>query len=44
MIVCWRDLQLPMQLVPIITNVMSSNPAHPWRGVLDTTLCEKVCQ
>jgi len=27
-IVCWLDLQLPMQSVPIITNVVSSNPAH----------------
>ena len=26
MIVWWLDLQLPMQSVPITTNVMSSNP------------------
>jgi hypothetical protein len=26
----------------ITTNVVSSNPAQ--RGVLDTTLCDKVCQ
>ena len=24
----WLDLQLPMQSVPITTNVVSSNPAH----------------
>jgi hypothetical protein len=24
----WLDLQLPIQLVPITTNVMSSNPSH----------------
>ena len=28
-----------MQSVPITINVVSS-----WRGVLDTTLCDKVCQ
>ena len=28
MIVCWLDLQLTMQSVPITTNVVSSNPAH----------------
>ncbi len=27
-IVWWLDLQLTMQLVPITTNVVSSNPAH----------------
>jgi hypothetical protein len=31
-----------MQAVPITTNVVSSNPLR--RGVLDTTLCDKVCQ
>jgi hypothetical protein len=36
------DLQLPVQSVPIITKVVSSNP-RSWRGVLDTTLCDKVC-
>jgi len=29
--------------VPITTEVLSSNPVF-WRGVLDTTLCDKVCQ
>jgi len=28
MIVWWLDLQLPMQSVPITTNVMSLNPAE----------------
>ena len=28
MIVCWLDLQLTMQSVPITTNVVSLNPAH----------------
>ena len=34
-----RAVMVVMQLVPITTNVVSSNPAHG-----DTTLCEKVCQ
>jgi hypothetical protein len=38
------DLQLPMQSVPITTKVVSSFEACSWRGVLDTTLCDKVCQ
>jgi hypothetical protein len=33
-----------MQLVPITTKVVSSNPASSWRGVLDTTLCDQVSQ
>ena len=28
MIIWYLDLQLPMQSVPITTNVVSSNPAH----------------
>jgi hypothetical protein len=36
------DLQLPMQSVPITTEVVSLNPLR-W-GVLDTTLCDIVCQ
>ena len=36
------DLRLPVQSVPITTKVVSSNPA--WWGLLDTTLCDKVCQ
>jgi hypothetical protein len=31
-----------VQSVPITTNVVRSNP--PRRGILDTTLCDKVCQ
>ena len=39
-VILWQfDLQLPVQLVPITTSESSS-----WRGVLDTTLCDKVCQ
>ena len=43
MIVWQLDLQLPVQSVPITTNIASSNP-RSWQGVLDTTLCDKVCQ
>ena len=39
------NLQLPVQSVPITTNVVSSNTEScSWRGVLDTTLCDKVRQ
>jgi hypothetical protein len=41
MIVWWLDLQLPMQSVHITTNVQFE--PRSWRGVLDTTLCDKVC-
>ena len=37
----WLDLQLPLQSVPITTQIVSSNSSS-WRGVLDTTLCDKV--
>jgi len=33
-----------MQSVPITTNGVSSNPARGDGGVLDATLCDKVCQ
>ena len=36
------DLQISMQSVPITTKVVSENPAHA--HVLDTTLCDNVCQ
>jgi hypothetical protein len=36
------DLHLPMQSLPTTTNVVSSNPTQT--SVLDTTLCDKVCQ
>ena len=36
-VIIWKfDLQLPIQSVPITTNVLSLNLL--WRGVLDTTL------
>ena len=37
------DLQLPVQSVPITTNVVSSNSDHR-RGAPDPILCDKVCQ
>jgi len=37
------DLQLPVQSMPITTKVVSLKSCS-WRGVLDTTLCGKVCQ
>jgi len=41
-VIAWyMDLQLPMQSVPITTNVVNLNLA---RGVLDTTLCDTVFQ
>ena len=34
-----------MQSLHITTKVVSSNPTHGMvKGVLDTTLCDKVCQ
>ena len=36
------DLQLPMKSVAITTKDVNLN--HALRGVLDTTLCDKVCQ
>ena len=45
-VIVWQlNLQLPVQSVPITTKVVSSNPGHAsWRGVLDTKLCDKICQ
>ena len=37
------DLQLPMQSVPIITTNCEF-VSRSWRGVLDTILCDKICQ
>ena len=37
-----RDGMVPMQSVPITTEVVSLNPMR--RGVLDATLCDKVCK
>ena len=42
-IVSYLDLQLPMQSVPITTNVVWFEP-RSWRGAIDATLCDKVCQ
>jgi len=33
-----------VQSVPITTKIVSLNPSHGKVRVLDTTLCEKVCQ
>ena len=42
-VIVWSlDLQLPVQSVPITTNVVSSNPAQA--SCTHTTLCDKVCQ
>ena len=41
-IVWWLDLQLPVQSVPIATKIEFE--PRSCRGVLDTTLCDKVCQ
>jgi mRNA-degrading endonuclease HigB of HigAB toxin-antitoxin module len=40
--VLYLDLQLPMQSVPITSKVVSRIPS--WWGVLDTTLCDKICK
>jgi len=36
-------ITIPIHSVPITTEVGISNHAHP-RYILDTTLCDKVCQ
>jgi hypothetical protein len=41
-IVWWLDLQLSVQSVPIATKIEFE--PRSCRGVLDTTLCDKVCQ
>ena len=43
MIAWFIDLQLPVQPVPITTKFIKFESCS-WRGVLDTTLCDKVCQ
>jgi hypothetical protein len=41
-VIVWQlAFQLPMQSVPITTNVVSSTLLR--RGVFDTTSCDKVC-
>jgi hypothetical protein len=42
-IVWWLDLQLPVQSVPIITNVVSSNPVHGEVYLIQPYVI-KVCQ
>ena len=43
-VILWLlDLQLPVQSVPITTKVVSFE-SRSWQGLLDTTLCDKVCQ
>jgi hypothetical protein len=44
-VIVWKlDLQLPKQSEPINAKVVNSNPAMARSGVLDTTVCDKVCQ
>jgi hypothetical protein len=38
---CCKSQPSPTQSVPFTTKVVNSNPAH---GVLNTTLCDKICQ
>ena len=40
----WFNLQIPMQPMHITIKDESSNIDQMRRGVLDTTLCDKVCQ
>jgi hypothetical protein len=42
MVVWYFILQLPMQSVPITTNVVEFE-SRSWRGVLDTTISDEVC-
>jgi hypothetical protein len=48
MIVWWLDLKLPMQSVPIITNIVSSNPTqeiqHSSHLLLDNNMKNKKIQ
>ena len=37
-------ITLPVQSVPITTKVMKSNTVHSKVYLIDTTLCDKVCQ
>ena len=41
-IIRWLDLQLPMQSVPITTNVVIR--ISLMRGVLDAALCDTICK
>ena len=41
-IILYLDFHLSMQSVPITIKEGEFDP-HPWKGVLDTTSCDKVC-
>jgi len=43
LIVWYLNLQLPLQSVPIITNIVSLNPTQA-RCTWKKTLCDNVCQ
>ena len=43
MIAWYSDLKLPNQALPITIEVVEFE-SRSWRGVLDTTLCDKGCQ
>jgi hypothetical protein len=43
MVVGFTTTNVPVQSVPIPTKVVSSNPVHG-DCLLDTTLCDKICQ
>ena len=43
MVVGFTTTNVPVQSVPITTKVVSSNPVHG-DCLLDTTLCDKICQ
>jgi len=38
------DLQLPVQSVPNLSPLSCEFESRSWRGVLNTTLCDIVCQ
>jgi hypothetical protein len=40
MIICYLDLQLPMQSVPITSNVVSSNPAQAGCTRYNINVCQ----
>ena len=44
MVVGFTTIQLPVQSEFITTKVVSSNLVHGEASVLNTTLCDKVCQ
>ena len=44
LICTYRCLQLPLQSINDYRHLDYEFESHSWRGVLDTTLCHKVCQ